>query len=203
MKKIITIFYLISFSTIIAQNNITMSLKDGKVLSGIGKINSKNEIVFKTDKDDSKTIYDYKTVDRLVIFYKSGKKEYEYKIIANGDFGSNPVSLLEPIEKGNINLYAVTIYNAGAPMMAAGGFGNNSMTMGFGSNPKTIYYISRKGDDVVFRLKNSNTYSKKFRIVADEYFSDCPKLINKIKSKEFLKYGIESVVSYYNHYCNK
>ncbi len=185
----------------IAQNDITLTFKDGKVLSGNGKINSKNEIVFKTDTDDSKTIYNYKTVDKVVISYKSGKKEYQYKIIADSDFGSNTVSLLEPIEKGNVNLFGVTSYHAGAPMMAVGGFGNNSMMMGFGSNPKTIYYISRKGEDVVFRLKNSNTYSKRFRIVADEYFSDCPKLINKIKSKEFHRFGIETVVSYYNHYC--
>ncbi len=89
--------------------------------------------------------------------------------------------------------------NPGIPI----GMGPNGtgMNMVYTSSPKTIYFLSRKGEDIVKRLNSINTYSKKFMSIAEKYFEDCPKLLNKIKSKHFNRHGIESVVNYYNNYC--
>ena len=57
-------------------------------------------------------------------------------------------------------------------------------------------YILQKGDDVLKRTKGLN-----FKKDMQEYFSDCPKLAEKIENKEFRQYDLRSIVRFYNSQC--
>ncbi|MEN8125913.1 MAG: hypothetical protein ABFR32_12380 [Bacteroidota bacterium] len=200
MRKIFMLTFFIAVSNLIAQNKITMTLRDGSILTGIGKIGNYNKIIFKKDKNDEKSIYDYKSVKNIVITYGEKERKYEYKIVEGNTNtnGNSLIKLLEPIDIGNVNLFGEYSYGAIPVPMGSNGTGMNMM---YSSSPKTTYFLSRKGEDIVTQLYTNNTYSKKFMTIAEKYFEDCPKLLNKIKSKHFNRYGIESIVSYYNNYC--
>ncbi|OBX25571.1 hypothetical protein A9996_08995 [Gelidibacter algens] len=104
---------------------------------------------------------------------------------------------MERVSEGKVNLYqdfvSSTMY---VPNMAAGG------GYGFAGSSSTLYYISRGGSDTVINLRACNTYSNRFKKMANDYFKDCNDLIDKINSKYFDRYGIQSVVNYYNEDCN-
>lgn len=196
-KTLIFSFLLISFSSLIAQNKIELTLKDGSILNGFGRINIKDEILYRKTEDGDKVIYNYKTVKRLSIYADDSVHIYEYKVI-NGTGGSGSIKLLESILVGNINLYqdysSKIRYYDYSPDYLGGGY-NYSMPS------KTIYYITKNGNDKTTNLKIGNTYSKRFKKIAKEYFASCPDLLEKINNKYFKRYGIESIVKYYNENC--
>lgn len=60
------------------------------------------------------------------------------------------------------------------------------------------YYILQNGNGV---LVQPSTLS--FKKEMTEYFSNCPKLVQKIESKDFRKKDLEEIVNYYNSECSK
>lgn len=207
MKNLVlTISFFFLFSATEAQNKISITLKDSTVINGFGRIKVDETILFKKTEDSKKEIYDYKTVKKLIIHSDESDQEYEYKIVA----GVGSIKLIEILKSGKVNLYQD--YASGmlyGPNMT-GGYGSNitdgyvsNMTgdFGFTSYSKTTYYISVNGSDAVTDLRIGNTYSKRFKEIAKKYFKDCPDLLEKINSKFFKRYGIHSVVEYYNEKC--
>lgn len=57
-------------------------------------------------------------------------------------------------------------------------------------------YIMQKGSGELKRPKNLS-----FKKDMAEYFSDCPALVDKIQDKDFKKYDMEAIVSFYNKNC--
>lgn len=174
-------------------DEVKITFRDGSVIEGLGRINVDEEILFKANKEAEKKIYNYKNVDKLAIRIDNKLTTFEYKII-EGMGSTDGVKLLNKIVAGRINLYED--YKSGvsySPTM------NGSY--GFSNYSKTIYYISKNGDDTVIDLRIGNTYSERFKEIAQNSFSDCPDLLNKISTKYFKRYGIIEVVNYYNKSC--
>lgn len=174
-------------------DEVKITFRDGSVIEGLGRINVDEEILFKANKEAEKKIYNYKNVDKLAIRIDNKLTTFEYKII-EGMGSTDGVKLLNKIVAGRINLYED--YKSGvsySPTM------NGSY--GFSNYSKTIYYISKNGDDTVIDLRIGNTFSERFKEIAQNSFSDCPDLLNKIGTKYFKRYGIIEVVNYYNKSC--
>ena len=192
-KEFLFGIFLFIFSNIVAQNKISLSLKDGSVINGIGKIKTDKQILFKKTKDAEKEFYNYETVKKVTIYTDNAEQTYEYKYV-EGFEGFGSIKLLEIIIVGKSNLYQD--YSSGmtyGPNMTGG--------YGFSSHSKTTYYISKNGEDIAINLKIGNTYSKRFKKIAQKIFSDCPELLNMINTKHFNRYGIKSVVNHYNEEC--
>ncbi len=197
MKKAVLLnIFLFIFSNIVAQNKISLTLKDGSVINGIGRIKADEQILFRKSEDAEKEIYNYKNVKKMTMYIDSDGSEqnYVYKII-EGSGGVGSVKLLEIIITGKINLYQD--FSSGmtyVPNMSGSGYG-------FSNYSKTTYYISKTGSDTVTNLRIGNTYSNRFKKIAENYFKSCPELLEKINNKYFKRYGIGSVIKYYNQNC--
>jgi hypothetical protein len=78
----------------------------------------------------------------------------------------------------------------------AGTFNGPTGAMNSGTSYSSERYVLQKGDDVLKRTKGLN-----FKKDMQEYFSDCPKLAEKIENKEFRQYDLRSIVRFYNSQC--
>lgn len=201
MKKTLCLILLLITTFAFAQkedkygsfDKVKITLKDGSIIEGLGKINLDEEIIYKENKEAEKKIFNYKNVDRLIIKIDNTIKRFEYLTIEGID-GINREKLVEKIITGKINLYED--YTSGvsySPTM------NGSY--GFSNYSKTTYYISKNENIPATDLRIGNTYSERFKEIAQKSFSDCPDLLNKIDTKYFKRYGIREVVKYYNQSC--
>ena len=196
MKKLFLLtLSLFLFSNIIAQNKLSLELKDGTAMDGFGRIKNNETILFKKTEDAEKEFYNYTTVKKIILYADDSEQNYEYKIIEDFN-GIRNIILLEILKIGKVNLYQ----NYGDGIVYHGpitpsGFGGSSYS-------KTKYYLSKSEDDIVTNLKNGNTYSKRFKKIAKTYFTSCPDLLEKINNKFFKRYEIHSVVEYFNEKCN-
>lgn len=174
-------------------NEIQISFRDGTTLEGLGRINLNEEIIYKADENADKTIYDFKKVSKLTLKIDGAINIYEYKIV-EGSGGVSSVKLISPILIGKANLYQDYSTGSTYGQKMSGGYG-------FSNYSKTTYYISKNGEDTVINLRIGNTYSNRFKEIAEKLFSDCPDILIKIKTQHFNRYGIKSVVEYYNEEC--
>ncbi|WP_127844341.1 hypothetical protein [Psychroflexus aestuariivivens] len=193
---LIGVFFLF-FSNIEAQNSISISFRDGSSINGYGRIKTNDRILIRRSKNADKEIYDYKTVRRLRVNYGDTTKDYEYKVLKDGR-GPGSVKLLHIIQEGNVDLYQV---QHSGMIYPSTGFSNTGFATTTTSS--TTYYMSESESDLVVNLRIGNTYSRRFRKIAKEYFGDCEELLKKIKLKHFERYDVESVVKYYNEFCDK
>jgi hypothetical protein len=207
MNKIFTLLFLVSFTFLNAQENTPFSdllgfsspydkailtLRNGDTLTGLARINGQDEIVFKKKTKDEKVIYDYKTVSKIELEIDRNKTVYVYKIIEGRRIRG--IMLLKPFESlGESELQLFTDYYTGSYNM--NGFQ--------GTTSKTTYFICKNNSSVVTYLGIGNVYSKAFKKEAKRYFKSCPDLLEKINNKYFKRYGIVSVVEYYNLNCNQ
>ncbi len=77
-----------------------------------------------------------------------------------------------------------------------GGGGYNSVT---GTLSSGFAYSS---DGFILQKENSELKKiKRFKKDMPEYFSDCPKLIEKIENKEYRENDIDLIVKFYNSWC--
>ena len=207
MKKILTIVFLLTgifingqqsksgsdlFSFSASYYKANLILRDGGTLSGIARINTQNEIIFKKKEKDEKIVYDYKTVSKINLEIDGNEKEYIYKIIL--DRRINGIMLLEPygvFGKNKLNLFVD---------ISSGSYNMNGFR---GNTTKTTYFIGKNNNTGVTHLGIGNTYSKKFKKIAKDYFKSCPDLLEKINNKYFKRYGIRSIMEYYEQNCEK
>jgi hypothetical protein len=185
-----TFFYL-SVNTS-AQNKILIKFKNGTEIEGYGRIMLDDNILYREKKGAEKKIYNYMTVRKLIVFNEDSRNHYEYKVA--GAVGYEDFKLFKIVKTGKITLYE-EVFNGRTNPGTMGG-----LNMSYSS---VNYYISKVGSNRVTNLREGNTYSKRFRKkIALKYFSDCSDLMDKINTREFFnRYGIESVVDYYNEKC--
>ncbi|RAJ27893.1 hypothetical protein LX77_00467 [Gelidibacter algens] len=65
--KFLLAVFLFIISNSIAQNKMELTLHDGSVLKGFGRIKLDERILFRTLKDADKEFYDYTTVKKLTM----------------------------------------------------------------------------------------------------------------------------------------
>ncbi|KZS41907.1 hypothetical protein AWE51_00225 [Aquimarina aggregata] len=181
---LIVINFLI-INSLLAQQKVVVTKRDGSVINGYGRVKLNNKISFRNTEDGEKVIYDYKTVKNITFLEKETKRTFEYKLATDGGSSIGEIKLLQVIINDKVNLYLELIMQPNS----------------FGDKAK-IYYISKKGEDTARRLGIGNTYSRKFKRVANKYFQDCPDLLQKISNKYFKRYNVENVVKYYLKECD-
>jgi len=180
-----------------SQEKITIEFSDSTQIKGYGRIKIDGNILYRKEKGSEKEIYNYKTekkVKKLTIHFDDSDKSYEYKFTYLD--GYKHYKLLEVYKTGKVNLYIKELNTSTNPSVT-GGFG---MGMSYSS---IKYYISKKNNDTIVDLRQGNVYSKRFRKkIAPNFFNDCSDLIEKINTRDFFnRYGINSVVDYYNEKC--
>ena len=159
---------------------VNLEMRNGTRITGLGRKNFNDEIVFKTDDKAEKLTYNSKQVKTITMNIKGSIYIYEYKI----DINSNKVKLVELLIVGKMNLYSTS----------------NCDSQG---NCFPTYYISKSNEDFVQNMGGGRTRSNNFQEKSEQIFADCPDLIEKMKAKYFRKYGVEDVVNYYNSSCTK
>ena len=65
------------------------------------------------------------------------------------------------------------------------------------------YYVLRNEEQIATPIYLKQILSNNFKKTALNYFKDCRKLTEKIKTKEFTKKNISKMVDYYNSTCEK
>lgn len=185
---------------------------DSTSIKGYGEI-KKDKIYFRVDQKSESTEWDSEMVSGIVFEGYGFSEEYEYVPIKNK---KNPV-LMEVIERGNVSLYKNPTYGYLSNLIINS---NPSPNFQMNNDLKTFpnnglinhnyrkfketsklsytesYYVKRDNENVAINLAD------RFKKTAPEYFSDCPALLEKIKTKELDVDTIPDIVFYYNDYCN-
>jgi len=198
MNKLYSILIItfLTFSKVNAQKQITMwdgevyrnmciSLKDGSVLNGYGKvilIEFDDFISFKRSKEEGETLYGFENVVHLKTKVGNSERLFEYKTLTASPSGEW-LKLIETVILGKVTLYQ--------------GYFDATST-----DKKRTYYISNKGDDFVKSLKSGDTYSYSITKTILKYTRSCSALTSKLKSKHFNRYGIKDIIAYYNNNCS-
>ena len=198
MKIFISILFLFVTGLILGQDrpelhkyeNISIELKNGKSLEGIGKLNLIGELIFREDEGAEKRKLDVDKVESLTISNESASRNFEPKNIDGPDIILGNPLLIEKIVSRKMNLYRREVTQ------------NVSMGPGMGTMPRraSFFYLSHPDSPSAEYVK-ANTYSRKFRKKAAKRFKNCPGLVQKIQQKEFERYGIEQIVKFYNSKC--
>jgi hypothetical protein len=183
-KKILyVIFLFLTYPIFSQEREAKIVFIDSTSIQGYGEI--KNEkIYFRVDLKSKKSEWDYDYTKGLIFSGYGFTEKYEY---VKPDKYSKPI-LMEVIEEGNINLYKKS-YNNYVNGLGPGQFGSYVFS--------SAYYVKKNNEENATEL----TFSFKSRSL--RYFSDCEKLIEKIKNREFKVNTIPEIVYYYNDYCGK
>jgi len=64
------------------------------------------------------------------------------------------------------------------------------------------FYIKKKEEQEVFAISEESGFNKDFKKVAINYFSDCDKVLKKIKENIYTKKNIQDIVFEFNYKCN-
>ena len=156
----------------------TIYFKNGETKKGFIKKRNFDGIKFKENKNSKTIIYDHNHItgyDTLIGYYRY-KNEYK----------SSPI-LFELLTRGKINLYFLQKSSYGFAI--PGGSGAT-----YGGGTSYIYFIE-KGERFMklgYRVNKGNLF----------YFTDCPILIKKIKSKEIKGSNVYKIIDFYNTRCD-
>lgn len=164
----------------------TILLANGESLEGYFDIKKDRKIKFRKTLQDQKIPIDRELVDELIgynfsLFIRKYKKGSRYK-----------VKVVHRIIEGEVELFIIKKNRSSSSGPVQASFSD-----------ETHYYIGTEKGNIVTYLKLANTYSNKFSKVAEEYFGDCPELIDKIKNRGFERNDIIGIVSFYNNKCSK
>ena len=202
MKKFILIVLTVFISSLVTAQN--PNLFTSKYLPGIVLLNSGTEmdgfIALKENSDikfkkslDSKNSIIYNKENIISLTFEDAI--FHYKTVVNKS--SEEIKALQLETDGEVSLYSDSFIRYINTGIAGSGSGINAAVQG----QEVHYYIGRKHEvDVIF-LRYSNSYSNKFKKIAEMYFGSCPKLIEKISNREFERFDITGIVDYYNNDC--
>ena len=173
-QKILTLF--LCFFTLAMNAQIKVYQSNGEVATGaIGKDKGKT---FKLQKDTKSKPIKFKTRDLdSVVVICDGPNKIFHSIGKKG-------YLYELVERGKIN-----IYTSQAATMTS-----------YGSFSSTFYYLKRPQEEGFADLSNQWKFFSK---MAEDYFTDCPSLVEKIKKEEegFGRNDLLNIGQYYNTHC--
>jgi len=217
MKKIIYFLFFIIINQLIAKPNpAIMIFNGGSAFEGYADINQENKIEFRLELTDNIEIFDGFDIKRIE-FNEEPFSIYEYHYI------NNKYILLEVISEGEIKALRRDIFSystkktskqltkeykrrtaSGSSFYNISSDGSyssyysSSDDSGFvvGSLKKIKYYLKKDSEPIV-NIKNNLKKESKY------YFKDCPGLLKKIKSKEFIYTDLKLIVDYYNDFCTE
>lgn len=182
---IVILFSLKSFSQ---KEKGTITLINGKVLSGLVKATS-SSFKFKENINSEAIKYDFnEAVSATVVNNKNEEIKYEYVYV---EYQKKPL-LLTVVIDGFLKLYAEfsTSYSGGG------------MGVGMGFRSSSTYHIKRTTDKLgQYFIAYGYIPKVGFKKVVQSYFTDCPQLQEKVESGEFKKDDFEKIVEFYNQNC--
>lgn len=179
---------------------------DGSKYEGFAEITQKLKIEFRLNPGDHPDIFDDLDVRRLAF------NEKPYEVFEYVDVGKKP-ELLIVLSEGDLIAYAKYRESFSTQktkrQLAREDYINHNNTV-FHQAPFNMqmsnttyslknshYYIRKKNSDSVEDLKMVIRKKRK------EYFGDCPGLMKKLKSKEFIAQDIKKIADYYNDFCTE
>lgn len=187
MKRIVFVFgILLPLFGISQKVKGTISLLDGKSISGIVKIAS-GDIKYWTDENAKPEKYDFEKATSVLLTNESGEQvKYEYVYF---DFQKKPILL-----KVEIDGY-LTLYSDSSSYYASGGGG-----MGFHSS--STFYLKKRADKLgQWYLCYGYIPKNEFSAVIKKYFTDCKEIQEKYSKGEFKKKDFAEIVNFYNQNC--
>ena len=202
MKNIYLILILfLSILCFSQKQKCTIYLLDGTSKEGISIFKADDNVKFRETEDSKPEIILKEKIDKIKLDENGIIGTYRYKNVKD----EGGLWLKESTTTGEVFLYTNKIsgvfYGGGVGFNSVGGVGmSGGMMMGSGGDV-IYYYVCHKTDTEVFKITSTGNISKNFKNAASEFFKDCPKLVEKIQTKEYKKNDIESVVWFYNNYC--
>ncbi len=195
---------------------MNLYFKDGTIKTGYVEF-KKDEVKFRTQqKKGKKEKFDYALLDSAAVpVNPRAKRQRAPKTVyflPEGEKGKK-ISVFDLVSTGSVNLYKKTVlagYQGYWINTGGGGVGGSNVFMGGPPAKKvTIYALKRTNetnatilggkDTSIVGLKLVNSFKKH----SEEYFSDCPDLVDKIKNGErgFKESDIRKIVAHYNSKC--
>ena len=181
----------------------TVYLKDATTKEGASRFKNNNDVKFREKEDSEPEIIPKEKIDKIKLDENGIIGIYRYKNVKDED----GLWLKEITTAGEVCLYSDKISGAfyaktGFDTVRTGGMNNGSMmTHSMGSKDLIYYYVCHKTETEVLKITSTDDTSSNFKNITSEFFKDCPKLVEKIMSKEYQKKDIESVIWFYNNYC--
>jgi len=190
--KLIFLFLIINLTSFSQTQEATIFFNDGESFEGYGSLRN-NKIKFRLSLDDKGEYWDYETISKIEFHGFNLTETYVYLKIKEN---TKPI-LIELVTDGEVSLYKQeTTYSAG----------NNIQTdpVNFGKIPsgaglahttsKTTSYLKRETDKLPTRL--NGIIFNKWKKLTIVFLSDCPSLIDKIKTNEFREKHLKEIVEY-------
>ncbi len=201
MKKKLFLLFIVFTIQILAQPiPATMIFKGGSTFEGFADINKENKIEFRLELTDEFEIFDSFDIKRIE-FKDEPFSIYEYHYI------NNKFVLLEVISEGEIKALRRDIFSYSTKKTSkelAKEYKRRTVTNeskiynsgGVGTLKKIKYYL-KKDNEPIINIKNN------LKKQSQVYFKNCPGLLKKIKSKEYLYTDLKLIVDYYNDFCTE
>lgn len=200
MKKAsyyIFLLCLLITAPILAQNDrAILEFKDGKQRKGLAKLIGGDQVKFKKAKGQKAEKFHFSELQKVVIYENEEPSTYIYIETREGRF-----NVVKELEIGAVNLYVLEQKGYSPPMQMAGANGHMNMTGGNFYDIKNLY-VKRGENGELTHLGSNQLFSKNFKKAASDYFSNCPKLVNKIQNRDFKKKHVKDIVHYYNTKCD-
>ena len=200
MKNIFLIQTLLISLLCFSQNQeCIVYLKDGTSKGGISRFKNNNDVKFRETKVSEPEIIPKEKIDKIKLDENGIIGIYRYKNVKD-EVG---LWLKEIASVGEVCLYIDKIsgsfYATEFNTLPTSGINNAKMYRR--SKDMIYYYVCHKTETNVLKITSTEDSNSNFKKVASEFFKDCPKLVDKIQSKEYQKKDIESVIWFYNNYC--
>ena len=173
--------------------------KDGTILKGLAEPTKVNNIRFRKERKAKKIFYSFKEVDTLKVYYDFSPTIFVLVKIKD----KTVPKVLEMARTGkNVTYFRDVSQGYAAPMRTPTAGGGFMMTGGGGQYNITYSYLRKSSEKEAVYLGSSNWMTKNFKKGASNFFSDCPKLVLKIKNKEFKKRDLKEIIEFYNSNCD-
>lgn len=197
--KLLFILLFISFISFSQTQEATIFFNDGEAFEGYAGIKN-NKIKFRISLEDKAEILDYKTISKIKFYGFEMSKTFEYLKIKEN---AKPI-LIELVSKGVVSLYKQesTYWTGTNSHTTPSEFGSIPSGAGLAHRTsKTINYLKRETDKLPTCL-NGMIFNK-WKKTTMVFLSDCPTLIDKIKTNEFREIHLQEIVEYYNDFCTE
>lgn len=202
------IFLVLAITSWSQPKQATITFIDGSSYEGFADITQKLKIEFRIDINEAPDTFDGFDVKRIS-FSEMPYEVFEYVFI------DHKPELLIVLSEGELIAYAkymesfstqktkrqlanedyINGTNSGSYRTSFNG--QNISMGGTYSFKKSHYYIKKRGTDLVEDLKMV------IRKKRGGYFGDCPGLMEKLESKEYIAQDLQKIADYYNDYCTE
>ncbi len=192
--RILISLLLISFltSSCAVKTKAILYFKDGREVSGLGKITSSNKVKFKAFNSKTKT-YNFSELSKVKVFKNGGTRDYVYVKMKNSGH-----KVLQQVIKGKVCLYQKVKEKYKSKLISGG----KTPTSSPGHRYFTYdYYVAKDESRGAVFLTSSSLLSVNFVSKASLFFEDCPSLVRMIQEKKYTKKDLSTIVKYYNLNC--